>query len=142
MIRNVSGYQNFSTLGVAIVLIVGSSLVILGLVIDVDVGLVQKLVFKKHYARLTWISDEYLQLQRLAYEGAGYINWEGCANDVPVSGRLERADQELGGLDISDIEHPRLVKFPPYPESSPDDGPPQKGVKLLDYQEVSPVPDN
>jgi hypothetical protein len=49
MIRNVAGYQNFSTLGVAIILIVGSVLVILGLVIDTVTGCIQKRMRKKDY---------------------------------------------------------------------------------------------
>ena len=64
---NVSGYQNFSTLGVLIILVVGVSLVGLGLGIDTAVGWLQQRV-GKHFERLTWISDGYLQLQRMAYE--------------------------------------------------------------------------
>jgi hypothetical protein len=75
MIRNVSGYQNFSTLGVAIILIIGTSLVILGWTIETVVGLIQKR-FHKDHARLARISDSYLQLQRMAYEGGGYTGWK------------------------------------------------------------------
>jgi hypothetical protein len=108
MIRNVSGYENFSVLGVAIILVIGGTLVFLGSVLDDAVGLVQKLL-GKHYGLLTWTSDGYLQLQRLAYEGAGYGDWERCADDVPHSRDLARGAQMLGPLDISDINHPRLV---------------------------------
>jgi hypothetical protein len=51
MIRNASGYQNFTTLGVAIILIIGKSLVILGWTIDIVVGLIQK-HFKHNHTRL------------------------------------------------------------------------------------------
>jgi hypothetical protein len=109
MIRNVAGYQNFSTLGVAIILIFGSSLVALGLVIDTVFGWMQRRILKQHYRRLSWISDGYLQLQRLAYEGAGYDKWDGCTDEVPVSKDAKQVP-ELGGLEISDIGHPRLVQ--------------------------------
>jgi len=108
MIRGVSGYQNFSVLGVAIILVIGGTLVFLGLVIDDIVGFVQK-IFGQHYGRLAWTSDGYLQLQRLAYEGAGFGDWERCADDVPHSRDLARGAQMLGPLDISDITHPRLA---------------------------------
>ena len=142
MIRNVNGYQNFSTLGVGIVLIVGTILIILGWVIETVGGFVQKSLLKKDYARLAWISDGYLQLQRLAYEGAGYVNWEGCVDDVPVLGLLDTKGQQLGGLAIAEVKHPELEKATFYPKSSPDDGPPQEGVKLLDHQEVRPAQDD
>lgn len=142
MIRNVHGYQNFSTLGVGIVLVVGAILIILGWVIDTVGGFVQKSLLKKDYARLAWISDGYLQLQRLAYEGAGYVNWEGCVDDVPVSGLLDTKCQQLGGLAIADVKHPKLEKATTYPKSSPDDGPPQEEVKLQAHQEVRPAQDD
>jgi hypothetical protein len=110
MIRNVSGYQNFSTLGVAIILIFGTSLVILGWTIDIVVGFVQRRFFKRHFARLSWISDGYLQVQRMAYEGAGYTGWKYCADEVPVSDDLDRASQRLGPLNIDDLDHPQLAR--------------------------------
>jgi hypothetical protein len=109
MIRNVSGYQNFSTLGIAIILIVGTSLVTRGWTIDIIVGAIEKRK-GRHFSRLSWISDGYLQLQRLAYEGAGYNNWVSCADDVPVSRGLGAADRQVGGLDIDDLDHPQLVR--------------------------------
>ena len=111
MIRNVAGYQNFSTLGVVIILVFGSSLVLLGLTIDTVAGLVQKHFLKRDYQRLSWVSDGYLQLQRLAYEGAGYDEWDGCADEVPVSKGVEQPVPCLGGLHIKDIDHPRLVQY-------------------------------
>ena len=109
MIRNVAGYQNFSTLGIAIILIFGSGLVILGLAIDTIAGLMQRHFLKRDFQRLSWVSDGYLQLQRLAYEGAGYDEWGGCDDEVPVAKEVEQVPV-LGGLDL-DVEHPRLVQF-------------------------------
>lgn len=109
MIRNVSGYQNFSTLGVAIILILGCFLVVLGWVIDSVVGWMQRRIWKRDFARLSWISDGYFQLQRMAYEGAGYERWLGAGDSIPIAvGAGER--MRLGGLDVEDGEHPRLVK--------------------------------
>jgi len=110
MIRNVSGYQNFSTLGVALILIIGTTLVILGWTIDIVVGFFQRNLFRRNLARLSWVSDGYLQLQRMAYEGAGYTDWRYCADYVPVSGDLDRASQRLGSLNIDDLDHPQLAR--------------------------------
>ncbi|KAE9364620.1 hypothetical protein N431DRAFT_354454 [Stipitochalara longipes BDJ] len=124
MIRNVSGYQNFSTLGVALILIIGTSLVILGWTIDMVVGFVQRYLFKRNLARLSWVSDGFLQLQRMAYEGAGYSDWRCCADYVPVSSDLDKASQRLGPLNIDDLDHPQLTRSATAPtgDSSPTQG--------------------
>jgi hypothetical protein len=141
MIRNVSGYQNFSTLGVAIILILGCVLVILGWTIDIIVGAIQKYLFRRNFARLSWISDGYLQLQRLAYEGAGYEHWENGDGDIPVAADGRGELKKLGGIDIWDPQHPQLVKSHNYPLSPMGypptyQGSPQEPVKqgLLAYQ--------
>jgi hypothetical protein len=69
MIRNVNGYQNFITLGISIILIIRTTLVILSCCVDILVRIVQKRLNWQH-SRLSWTSDGYLQLQRLAYVGA------------------------------------------------------------------------
>jgi hypothetical protein len=48
MVKNVSGYQNFNTLGVAIILVSGISLILVGLCIDTIVGLVQSQLMRHH----------------------------------------------------------------------------------------------
>lgn len=106
MIRDVSGYQNFSTLGVILLLVFGTLLFILSLFIN-DIGAsIQYLFWRRHQGRLSWISDGYLQLQRLAYESAGYEGWEKCDIDVPIW----TSEHALGVLDIIDKKHPRLVR--------------------------------
>ncbi|PVH75408.1 hypothetical protein DL98DRAFT_536567 [Cadophora sp. DSE1049] len=71
MIRNASEYQNFSLLSVAIILILSTILILLGWTLDIIVGFFQRMG-KRHHSRLSWVEDGYLQLQRMAYEGAGY----------------------------------------------------------------------
>lgn len=84
-VRSINGYQNFNTLGVRIILATTMVLIFLGLCIDTIGGLVQKL----HHARLSWATDGYLQLQRMAYEGAGYGPWEDCSSNQPVIGDFQ-----------------------------------------------------
>jgi len=77
-------------LGVRIILIIRTTLVILSWCVDILLGVVQKRL-NRHHARLNWTSDRYLQLQRLAYVGAGYDNWENCTDNVPVTAGPKKA---------------------------------------------------
>jgi hypothetical protein len=90
MIRNVRGRQNFITLGISIILIIRTTLDILSWCVDIPVWIVQ-MRLNRHHARLNWTSDGYLQLQRLAYVGAGYDNWENCTDNVPVTAGPKKA---------------------------------------------------
>jgi hypothetical protein len=126
MVRNISGYQNFSTLGVSIILIAGSILVIIGLSIDKVIGLFQKYAVKDNFGRLSWTSDGYLQLQRFGYEGAGYDGWSKCDDDIPVMTDQRR----LGGLDIYHPDHPRLVRAGGTVSSPMDLESPMDSVKM------------
>ena len=48
--------------------------------------------------------NETLQLQRLAYEEIGLGTWSGGAKSIPTT----LAGEELGVLDLTDLDHPRL----------------------------------
>ena len=56
------------------------------------------------YKRLEWITNETLQIQRLAQEEVGYGTWMRTAEDHPLTAPCE----QLARLDISEPEHPRL----------------------------------
>jgi hypothetical protein len=60
----------------------------------------------KTYAPLEWMTNETLQIQRLAYEEAGYGNWSRTMKHVPITAR----DDLLGVLDMDQYEHPRLKR--------------------------------
>jgi hypothetical protein len=73
----------------------------------------------QQYAYLEWVSNQSLQLHRLAHEdggekgdpdrdnsaSTGRREWLNCTKDVPVTG----ADVQLAPLDITDMEHPLLL---------------------------------
>lgn len=107
-IRNASGYQNFSILGVAIILVLGVILIALGWGLDIVVGWIEKL-FGWDFLRLSWITDDYLQLQRLAYEAAGDDSWVACVKDVPVMKGNAAGERRVPALDIQDKLHPRVT---------------------------------
>ncbi|KAI0515427.1 hypothetical protein F5B22DRAFT_189947 [Xylaria bambusicola] len=54
------------------------------------------------YAHLEWVTNEQLQLHRLAHEPNGDSTWHGCAEEVPTTD----PGVQLPPLDISDPEHP------------------------------------
>lgn len=60
----------------------------------------------KQYAYLEWITNDTLQLHRVAHEGSNKTDgtWSRCTSWVPTTapGAL------LSSLDISDLKHPRL----------------------------------
>lgn len=132
LIFNIAGYQNFNMLGVILILVISSAFVIVSLVLDIVVGWIQGWM-GKHYARLSWVEDGYLQLQRMAYEGAGHVGWKGSADNVPITRGRTREEQVLMGLDLGDLRHPMLRVVEHVVES----GAPEKafGVGVLEQSD-------
>ena len=104
IIRSATGTISFSILGVAIILVLGSILIFISLVIDTLVGFLRRKLRWKSHKSLQWILDEKLQLQRMAFEGAGHGAWEGGAAAVPM---MRRWGEKIGGgLEQMDPRHP------------------------------------
>ena len=98
--------QNFSVLAIGIIMSLGL------LITCVDIGLHRITSYIQHkknpneYYRLVWKSDGLLQVQRMAYEEAGFGMWERCTKATPVTAQ----NQVLATLDVDNPEHPRLRK--------------------------------
>ena len=98
--------QNFSVLAIGVIMGLGL------LITCVDLGLHRITSYIQHeknpneYHRLVWKSDGLLQVQRMAYEEAGFGTWERCTNATPVTAQ----SQVLATLDVDNPEHPRLRK--------------------------------
>ena len=107
-VRSSGGTTSFSLLGVAIILIFGTSLILLNFVLDTVVGSVQRKLGRGDHKRLQWVIDEKLQLQRLAYEEAGQGTWTGGANGVPIT----RMGDRIGIPRNVDKIHPKLSVLP------------------------------
>lgn len=80
-VKGSSAYQNFDFVAVMVVVGVCSFVVVLGLTVDTCVACAQG---KGSYAKVAWKLDYLLQLQRMAWEGAGYGRWERLQKIVPV----------------------------------------------------------
>ena len=100
-----NGYQNFSVLGIAIIVIVSFVLIFVGLTIDSVVGWCQKRWKKNAYGRLAWALDEKLQLQRMAYEGAGWNFWKHRESAVPIYSNGGR----LGHYTVLEDDYPTIT---------------------------------
>ena len=98
--------MNFSVLAIGVIMGLGL------LITCVDLGLhrltsyIQREKDPNDYNRLVWKSDGLLQLQRMAYEEAGFGTWERCTKATPVTAQ----SQVLVTLDVDNPEHPRLRK--------------------------------
>ncbi|KAL8725056.1 MAG: hypothetical protein Q9166_007587 [cf. Caloplaca sp. 2 TL-2023] len=104
-IRGVSGFSSFSVLGVSTILILGSLLIFTALVLDTFVGFIRRKGDWGDHKRLQWALDEKLQLQRLAFEGAGQGRWSGATDAVPTTSK----DELLGFQFRLNKTHPRLA---------------------------------
>lgn len=102
-IRNDS-FTSFNTLGLAALLGIGGLMIIISQTLEFIIHRIQRRRNFSTYKRLEWISNDTLQIQRLAQEEAGYGTWMRTAEDYPVTASVE----QLAKLDISDPEHPRL----------------------------------
>jgi hypothetical protein len=82
----------------------GTSVIIINYTIQSLVNRVQS-SSEDIYKALAWVTDESLQLHRLAQELAGYGDWENCTGDYPVT----EYGQKLGLISIEDPSHPKLI---------------------------------
>lgn len=104
-----SDYASLSVFGLCFTLIVGLLITIASYLLEPVSGFFHKnRKGYNHYAHLEWTSNATLQLQRLAHEGIGRGAWSKCDGSIPVT----EADELLGCLDITNLEHPILVGPP------------------------------
>ena len=103
-IRTSNGTTSFSVLGVAVILIVGTFLIVTHLVLDLIMQFFRQTFGWKEYKSLQWTLDGKFQMQRLAYEEAGQSQWTGGASAVPVT--IEH--DKMGVPKNVDTNHPRL----------------------------------
>ncbi|KAI0411567.1 hypothetical protein F5X98DRAFT_380641 [Xylaria grammica] len=106
-------YISMSIFGLYFTYITGFLITILSLAIDPILDYAQRRWKYREYENLEWISNETLQLQRLAYDESGQGEWSKCTDYVPVTA----PDEKLGILNLADPEHPRL-RQPKPPRSS------------------------
>ncbi|KAF2969823.1 hypothetical protein GQX73_g3789 [Xylaria multiplex] len=97
-------YISISIFGLYFIYITGFLIILASFVIDPLFTCAQKRWKYREYENLEWISNETLQLQRLAYDESGQGRWSKCTDTIPVTA----PDEKLGSLNLADLEHPRL----------------------------------
>lgn len=81
-------YSSFSILGLALIISLGSVVILLNMSLPGLVGWIQRRTGKGLYLRQQWIESDFLQLQRMAFEGKGIGPWTGNEDAVPITTRL------------------------------------------------------
>ncbi|KAF1942114.1 hypothetical protein EJ02DRAFT_466095 [Clathrospora elynae] len=115
-----NNYSSFNVLGLSLILILGIIIILLDMGLEPTVAWWQRRQYRKHqlrdecygdeksshplYGAIEWSQTNFLQLQRLTQEEAGYGEWTGCDKDVPVT----EPGQLLAGFDLRNVAHPQL----------------------------------
>lgn len=95
-------YTSFNVLGLVIIFAVGGLIMLVSVYLPPVTARIQR--NRNTYASLEWVSNDTLQLQRLAHEAVGAGEWEGACDDHP----LARKHDLLAVLDITNQKHPVL----------------------------------
>jgi hypothetical protein len=95
-------YTSFNVLGLVLIFSIGGFIILLSTFLPHLTRRLQRR--RKPFAGLEWVTNDTLQLQRLAHEGLGAGAWEGACDDFPRT----RNGNQLAMLDITDQKHPRL----------------------------------
>ncbi|OJD31482.1 cytochrome p450 protein [Diplodia corticola] len=106
-----TAYTNISLFGLVFIYTVGGSIIMASWLLEPFVGCWQRKRGNNanNYARIEWLANDTLHLQRLAHEELGLGSWKTCDREIPTT---EKGDDLLGVLDLDEPEHPRL-KAPP-----------------------------
>jgi hypothetical protein len=95
-------YTSFNVLGLVLIFSIGGFIILLSIFLPSITRRLQR--HRKPFAGLEWITNDTLQLQRLAHEALGAGVWEGACDDYPRT----RNGNQLAALDITDQKHPLL----------------------------------
>lgn len=98
-------YVSFSMFGLCFMFTMGILAIAASLTAEPILSCLDRRAGRHRYSHLEWRSNGVLQLQRLAYEGAGTGTWTRTTECVP----LTKPDEYLALLDASDPGHTRLV---------------------------------
>ncbi|KAI8628949.1 hypothetical protein F5Y19DRAFT_485311 [Xylariaceae sp. FL1651] len=109
-----TAYTSFSVFGLYFLFLSGLLLIIISYSIEPILSCIHRRGKYNQYKYLEWVTNESLQLHRLAHEGIGWGTWSRATEDVPTT----KQGQVLGCLDLADPLHPRLYT----PESDLETG--------------------
>jgi hypothetical protein len=96
---------SFSVFGIAFIFTVGGIIIALSVVLDPLMDFLRKRWGIKQYQQLEWVTNDTLQLQRLAHEEISIGTWSNATRPVPIT----QMGEKLALLDLSDPTHPKLL---------------------------------
>lgn len=97
-----NSFISVNILGLTTTFTFGALIIVTSYVLPISVEHIQRR--RNRYSSLEWITNDTLQLQRLAHEAVGAGTWQGTIDDYPTTAKLET----LAVLDLTDPEHPKL----------------------------------
>lgn len=104
IIRRTDGSTSFSVLAISLMFGIGAVIMFIWLVLEAIVSFFQKKMNWGDYRRIRWVMDDKLQVQRMAFEGAGMGGeWQNLSGTVPYTA----GNPEFAGLEHVDPEKPR-----------------------------------
>ncbi|KAI0456529.1 hypothetical protein F5B21DRAFT_522677 [Xylaria acuta] len=99
-----SAHSSFNLFGLYFTFISGAIITCVSFALEPLLACLYKRREYKPYAHFEWISNNSLQLHRLAQEELGLTKWSRCTEEVPTTDD----DVYLASLDITDPKHPTL----------------------------------
>ncbi|KAI0554210.1 hypothetical protein F4679DRAFT_579821 [Xylaria curta] len=129
-----TAHLSFSVFGLSFLLVAGLLIILLSIFIEPVARFVQTRGKLSPYSRLEWNTNGVFQLQRLAHEELGIGEWTAADKTIPET----KTPASLASLDVSDLEHPRLLRQPSKertprpsrPPSSQTDAPPEESTMM------------
>ncbi|KAI1120546.1 hypothetical protein F5Y10DRAFT_289605 [Nemania abortiva] len=109
-------HSSFNMFGLTFFFVAGSLIVVASLALEPLLAALHDRWGYQQHAYLEWVSQETLQLQRLAHEELGFGTWSGTTSAIPTT---ELGDK-LASLDVTDPKHPRLRVAIPKVENDSD----------------------
>ncbi|KAJ9641716.1 uncharacterized protein PV06_03738 [Exophiala oligosperma] len=102
-------YQNFSVLGIAIVVALSGLIILLSFVLRPITNLLLYRGNARRWHRHLWLMEDKLQLQRLAYQGGGdRQGWDNVHGTIPISGKHQLFD-DMTAVDDRTLHSPPSV---------------------------------
>ncbi|KAK5627342.1 hypothetical protein RRF57_003057 [Xylaria bambusicola] len=109
-----TSYTSFNVFGLYFTYITGAIIAAISYSLESIFQCLHRRRKYRQYAHLEWVTNEQLQLHRLAHEPNGDSTWHGCAEEIPTTD----PGVQLPPLDISDPDHPvfyGMREKPPLP---------------------------
>src|SRR4051794_40539078 len=102
-----SAHTSFSFFGLAFTFVTGALIIVASYSIEPILACLHRRRKYKSYTYLEWMSNNSLQLHRLAHEELGPSTWSNCDQQIPIT---TEHDGYLASLDITDPKHPTLQR--------------------------------